>query len=692
MTEAWRRLAAVLTGRRSRWLVMVFGLLAAAAVSGALAGATPPGAAQALPTGSESAQVRQLEQRFPQHELAPVVVVVSRSDGGRLTGADLAAADRLGTALGRQVGQHASGPIRSADRQAAVVNVPVDADRSNAEIGDTIARLRGTAHRVVPDQLSVQITGGPAFGADIAAAFDGANVTLLAVTIGIVAVLLLVTYRSPILWLVPLAVVGLADQVAARVTAALGAAADLQFDAGIISVLVFGAGTNYALLLISRYREELYRSADHRTALAAAVRGTGPAILASNVTVVAALLTLLLATMPNTRGLGVAAAVGLAIALLFVLVLLPAALAVCGRRLFWPFVPHPGAAPARAGGFWRRTAGGVTRRPALVVAASLVVLAILAGGLLGTRVGLSQLEQFRVSSQSATGLRVLARHFPAGESAPLVVVARAGAAPAVTAAARQLPGVQVRPAGSSPDGLVKLTVVDAAQPGSAASLDTVRRLRAAVHAVPGAQAKVGGQTAQDLDVRDAFHHDLRTIAPLILAVALVLLVLLLRSLVAPVLLVAVNLASAIAAIGAGTFVGTRLFGFPALDVNVPLVAFLFLVALGIDYTIFLAHRTRQESAARGTRAGVIAAIGRTGGVITSAGVVLAAVFAALGVLPLTTLAQLGLIVGLGVLIDTLLVRTIVVPAVFALVGDRIWWPSRPHRPDREPELVAAANG
>lgn len=694
MTGVWRRLAATVTGRRGAWLVLVFGLLVAAGVTGATSRAQPPGAAQALPTGSESAQVRQLEQRFAGHELAPVVAVVTRHDRGRLTGADRAATDRLGTALGRRVGQRSSPPVAAHDQRAAVVNVPVDTDRSDAEIADTIDRLRSTARRVAPDRLSVQITGGPAFGADIAAAFDGANLTLLAVTVGIVAVLLLLTYRSPILWLVPLAVVGLADQVAARVTAALGAAADLQFDAGIISVLVFGAGTNYALLLISRYREELYRTADHRAALAAAVRGTGPAILASNLTVVAALLTLLLAAMPNTRGLGVAAAVGLVLALLFVLVLLPAALAVCGRRLFWPFVPRAGAAPARAGRFWRRLAGGVTRRPALVVATSVIGLAVLAGGLLGTRVGLSQLEQFRVPSPSATGLRVLAEHFPAGESAPLIVVARADTAPAVTAAAQRVPGVRVRPAGRSPDGLVKLTVVDSAQPGSAASLDTVRRLRAAVHAVPGAEAKVGGQTAQDLDVRDAFGRDLRTIAPLILGVALLLLVLLLRALVAPVLLVAVNLASALAAIGAGTFAGTRLFGFPALDVNVPLVAFLFLVALGIDYTIFVAHRTRQEAVAHGTRAGVISAIGHTGTVITSAGVVLAAVFAALGVLPLTTLAQLGLIVGLGVLIDTLLVRTVVVPAVFALVGDRIWWPSRPSRPTREPDPVpvSAAGG
>lgn len=686
MRRVWDRWARLVTGRRTAWPVLVAALVVAAGVTGALRGATAPGAATALPTGSESAQVQELEKRFPRHGLAPVMAVFTRHDGGRLTGADRADVKQVGHRIGQR-----SSPVLSADHRAAVVDVMVNADRTSAEIGDTIDRLRTEARRAAPAGLSVQITGGPAFGADIASAFDGANVTLLVVTIAVVALLLLLTYRSPILWLVPLAVVGLAEQLAGTVTATLGAAAHVQFDAGIISVLVFGAGTNYALLLISRYREQLHASGDHRVALAAAVRGTGPAILASNVTVVASLLTLLLAVMPNTRGLGAAAAVGLAIALVFTLVLLPAALAVCGPRLFWPFVPRPGTAPA-AGRVWRRAAGAVTRRPALVAVASLAGLAVLASGLIGTRVGLSQLEQFRVPSESADGLRVLARHFPAGESAPLTVVADSSAARQVSAAANAVPGVSsVRPSGAA-DGLVRLTVVSAAQPGSPAALETVRALRAAVHHVPGAHALVGGQSAQDLDVTSAFRRDLLTIAPLILAVVVLLLVALLRALVAPLLLVLVNVCSAVAAIGAGTFVGKSLFGFPALDVNVPLVAFLFLVALGIDYTIFLAHRTRQEAAEHGTRRGVVEAVGHTGTVITSAGMVLAGTFAALGVLPLTTLAQLGLVVGLGVLVDTLLVRTLVVPAVVALVGDRMWWPGRLGRHAATPRDRIAAGG
>ena len=678
MASSRARVAAVLTGRRGAWFVLAAMVLIASGLMGALRGAEAPSAVQALPTGSESATVADLQQQFPDHELSPVMAVVSRSDGAELTAAQLESANQVGQELGRQVGREASEPIVSTDGQAAVVNVVINADRPNAEIADTIAELRATAHSVARDGLLVQITGGPAFGADIASAFDGANFTLLAVTVGVVAVLLLLTYRSPILWLIPLAVVGLADQVANLVTAKVGELTELPFDTGIISVLVFGAGTNYALLLISRYREELATTDDHRTALARAVQGTAPAILASNVTVVLSLLTLLLAVMPNTRGLGLAAAIGLAIALVFGLVLLPAVLAVCGRRIFWPFIPRPDRPQPARGSVWRRVADAVTRRAVPVLLVTVAGLAVMASGLIGTQVGLSQLEQFRVPSESAAGLETVARHFPAGETAPVTVIAREGSTEQVVQAAQDVAGVKaVRPAGTSDGGLVKVLVVGSAEPSSAASLQMVRDLRTAVHAVPDAAAVVGGQTAEDLDIRTASEQDLLTVAPLIIAVVFILLVVLLRAVLAPVLLVMINIVSAVAAIGAGTWIGETMFGFPALDVNVPLVAFLFLVALGIDYTIFLTHRVRQEAQSLGTRAGVVEAVAHTGAVITSAGIVLAGVFEALGVLPLTTLAQLGLIVGLGVLIDTLLVRTLVVPAVISLVGDTIWWPSRP---------------
>ncbi|MGH3353626.1 MAG: MMPL family transporter, partial [Nocardioides sp.] len=523
----------------------------------------------------------------------------------------------------------------------------------------------------------LQVTGGPAFGADVASAFDGADFTLLLVTILIVALLLIITYRSPVLWLVPLIVVALADGLAGRVTAAAGALWSFEFDAGIVSVLVFGAGTNYALLLISRYREELQASDDDRLALSRAWRKTVPAVLASNVTVVLALLTLAFATIPMTRGLGVPAAIGLLIALLAVLFVLPPFLAVCGRRLFWPFIPRPGGARTQ-GGTWRAVASRVAKRPMMSLLGGLALLAVMATGLFGTSVGLDQVEKFRVQSESAAGLETLAAHFPAGEAQPIYVIADSAAADEVVSEASQVEGVvRAHPAGTTEDGsATKIMVTSDYSPGTERSLEQITELREAVGPITGADALVGGAVATELDARDGNEHDLLLVAPLVLAVSFLVLLLLLRSLVAPVLLLLVNLTSAIAAIGAGAWLSRTLFDQPALDLQVPILAFLFLVALGIDYTIFLVHRARAEAAELGTKAGMVEAVTHTGSVITSAGIVLAAVFAALGVLPLVVLGQLGLIVGVGVLVDTLVVRTVIVPAIFSLVGDRIWWPGR----------------
>ncbi|WP_306169503.1 MMPL family transporter [Microbacterium sp. RU33B] len=303
----------------------------------------------------------------------------------------------------------------------------------------------------------------------------------------------------------------------------------------------------------------------------------------------------------------------------------------------------------------------------------------MAAGLFGTTVGLSQVEKFRVPTESSVGLEVLAAHFDAGQAQPFVIVARAADADAVTAAAESVTGVvRVSASGTSPDGdLVRLSVVGEPAPGTPDSRALVVELRASVHTVTGADALVGGQGAADVDARDGNLRDFLLIAPLILIVTFLVLVVLLRALVAPLVLLAVNTLSAIAAVGAGAWLGRVAFGWDALDLPVPLLSFLFLVALGVDYTIFLVHRARTEARVSGTRAGMVTALATTGGVITSAGIVLAGVFAALGLLPLVTLGQIGLIVGIGVLVDTLVVRTLVVPALFSLLGDRMWWPSRP---------------
>ncbi len=667
-----------LTSRRGAWISLGLALLVMVTLFGVFGSAQAPATNDQAPAGSESARASELMARFPHADRQSVLVVASRDDGAALTSSQIDDLKGLLPVLDAHADADSSGPMVSDDQRAAVLVTPIQVGESNTDTAAVIKALRQDLADHVPTEMTLQVTGGPAFGADVAAAFEGADFTLLLVTVLIVAVLLILTYRSPVLWLIPLSAVGLADGLAGRLTAAAGAAWDLQFDAGIISVLVFGAGTNYALLLISRYREELQSTEDHRQALRTAWSHTAPAIVASNLTVVLALLTLVLAVIPGTHGLGVSSAIGLLVALAGVLFLLPPLLAVCGRKVFWPFVPRPGDT-ARHGGAWRTIASGVVRRPVASVLAGLALLAVMATGLFGTTVGLDQIEKFRVQSESATGLEVLSQHFPPGEAQPIFIVTNSSQADAVVAAAAEVEGVvRAHPAGTTDDGsLTKVMVTSEYAPSTEESLHQITELREKVHAVPGAEAVVGGAVATDVDARAGNQQDLWLVAPLVLAVSFLVLMILLRSVVAPVLLLAVNLASAVAAIGAGAGLSRLLFGQQSLDLQVPLLAFLFLVALGIDYTIFLVHRARVEAAKHGTREGIVEAVAHTGSVITSAGIVLAAVFAALGVLPLVTLGQLGLIVGLGVIVDTLVVRTVIVPAIFTLVGDRIWWPGKP---------------
>lgn len=677
----------LLTGRRSSWVVLGLFLLLALAAMGGLRGSGAVAGMDAVPDSIESSQAAALDDQLDDDDRETLFTVVTRADDGELSDADSGSIEALREELAAATGQEALGPMPAEDGRADLIITSIDTARDSEEIDAEIDALRELAQSEVSGDLEVAVTGGPAVASDIRGAFAGANFTLLAVTIAVVGVLLLLTYRSPVLWLVPLSVIGLAERVSSGLIDTMGEAFELSFDAGVISVLVFGAGTNYALLLISRYREELHATADHRSALARAWRHTIPAILASNLTVVLALLTLTLATMPATRGIGLAAAAGLIIALLAVIFPLTAFLAVLGRRIFWPFVPRPASQeettttaaaedPAESGPF-AAVARTVTRRPLITVIGALALLGVLATGLLGTRVGLSQDEQFATANESQAGFAAMAEHYGAGESAPHLLVTHSDRAEDVTAAAEGVDGIdRVAETGQTDDGWSVLSAVGTAQPESPAALDEVRDLREAVRPVdPG--SLVGGTSAQSLDVRETSFADLATIAPLILLVVLIVLMVLLRAVVAPVILMVVNLLSSMAAIGLGLWVGQTLFDIPALDVSVPLLAYLFLVALGVDYTMFLVHRARAEAREFGTRAGMVRAVGSTGVVITSAGVVLAAVFAALGVLPLVVLGQLGLIVGLGVLLDTLLVRTVLVPSLFAVLGDRMWWPSRP---------------
>ena len=665
MGSPWDRLADAVTTRRS-WvpaLVVIASFVALMAlIGGDDAGEQSP---VSVPPSAESARAEVLRTQFPGGDAVPAILVFTRLDGAVLSPADLGALEQ-------------TRPVQvSADRQAAVAVVPLSGELSGFALNDAVKELRDDTADGLPAGLRAQVTGGPAFGADIANSFAGANITLLAVTALVVAVLLIVTYRSPVLWLPPLAVIGFADRAAAVVGTAIAGAAGMSPDgstSGITSVLVFGAGTNYALLLISRYREELGNTADHRAALRVAVRNAGPAIVASNATVVLALLTLVFASSPSTRSLGVQAASGLLIAAALVLLVLPPLLALCGKRLFWPFIPHVGAKPLTESGIWHRIADAVARRPGRVAVVAIAGLAVPCTGLLGTPIGLSQTEQFRVQAESVSGYETLAAHFPSGLTDSTRVIAPTGREADVQRAITTTPGVvSATPSGQSATGLTQWSVVLDAAPASGGAFETVDALRDSVHAVDPA-ALVGGSDAQARDAGAAAGRDRLIVIPAILAVVLLVLYVLLRSALAPLILVAVTVLSALAALGLGGWASVHVFGFPALDNATPLFALLFLVALGVDYTIFLVTRAREETPQHGTRAGIVRAVSATGAVITSAGVVLAAVFCVLGVLPLIVLTQIGIIVGLGILLDTFVVRTVIIPALFTLIGPRIWWP------------------
>lgn len=636
-----------------------------------------------LPDSADSTAVARIQQTLPSSDVSPAIIVVSR-DSGALDAGDQAEVSKLATSLGRfALGGAEVTPVYSENGEAGLLAVPLKASTGEKKIED----IRATVAKDLPDGLTAEVTGGPAFAADIQDVFAGADVRLLIATALVVALLLLVTYRSPWLWLVPLIVVALGDRVAALAVGTATHVFGYNVDGsttGITSVLVFGAGTNYALLLIARYREELRRHEDRFAAMRAAWRQAAPAILASSVTVMLALLTLSFADTPSNRALGWSAAIGIAVAVLFGLVALPAAMVLFGRKLFWPFVPRVGQDDPSRTGVWAKVGHAVVTRPRTFVAASVAFLAVLAIGAAGIDVGLTQNERFREVPESVLGQQTLAKSFPAGFAEPTIVLARPDAVADVTTRIEQVEGVASVSAGPASDEWAELDVVLNSDRGSAKAADAIDGLRAEL----GDEVLVGGPDAQDVDASAAASHDRLLIIPLVLLIVVGILLVLLRSVVAAIVLALTVVATYVTAMGAGWFVFTRWFDFPALDLPVPLFAFIFLVALGVDYNIFLTTRAREEAAKLPTDRAMTSALAVTGGVITSAGVVLAAVFAVLGVLPLVTLTQIGVIVGIGVLLDTLVVRSLLVPALATLLGRRFWWPSHPGG-DR-PETVGSS--
>lgn len=676
-----QRLTRFITAKRTSWIVLVVAFLAAGAVFALGSGSdaeTSPGVG--LPDSAESARVAALQEELPAADQTSALLVFSR-DGDALTDDDLAAIADVAPELADLTPDgFVPPPTVSDDETAALLVVPLEQISEVSEQADRAAQLRELANTDLPDGLTALLTGPEGFAVDIAAVFKGADFTLLLVTVIVVAVLLLITYRSPWLWLVPLTVVGLADGLAGIVATRVAASAGIALDAsvtGILSVLVFGAGTNYALLLIARYRDELRLHEDRRDAMARALRGAGPAIIASGSTVTLSLLTLLFAELAGNRALGIACAVGIVIAMIFALAVLPAALVLFGRGLFWPYVPRFGTDNPAQKGVWSRLGNGVAKRPLVVVIAGALLLGGLALGVTQLQVGLSQTEKFTSTPEAVTGQEIIADAFAAGSGSPAVVMVPDENVIETAELIEGIDGVDAVRPGESTGEYTELSVTLDAAAETPEAFATIEALRTEIK---NDEVLVGGLDAQALDVEAAQQHDQDLVIPLILALVFLVLVLLLRALVAPVLLLLTVVASFFASLGLSWLLFQSIFGFPAVDTNVVLFSFLFLVALGVDYNIFLVTRAREEALEHGTRDGMVRALSATGGVITSAGILLAAVFAVLGVLPLITLTQIGIIVCIGVLLDTLLVRTVIVPALAFLAGERFWWPSRVHAP------------
>jgi RND superfamily putative drug exporter len=674
------RLTHFLTARATSWIVLVVAFLAAAAIFALGSGSdseTGPGAG--LPSTSESVRVTSAQENLPGADTTSALLVFTR-DGEELTAADITAITAASASLADFSSEgFVPPPTVSDDGTTALVAVPLDVegdlDVQTARAGD----LRAIANADLPTGLTALLSGPEGFAVDLSAVFAGADFTLLLATVIVVAVLLIVTYRSPWLWLVPLAVIGTADGLASIVATRVASAIGITLDAsttGILSVLVFGAGTNYALLLIARYRDELRVVDDRRAAMASALRGAGPAILASGGTVVLSLLTLLFAQLTGNRALGIACATGVVIAMVFALVVLPAALVLFGRGLFWPYVPKFGSRDASATGIWARLGTLVSRKPVAVVAIGVVLLGGLSVGVTQIRTGLAQTEIFISEPEAVRGQNLIADSFAAGSGSPTTVIVNADFAEEARDVAANVAGVDSATVGETDGSITEVSVVLAAAAETEAAFETVRDLRADLGQIDGADALVGGLDAQALDVATATQADQDLVIPLILALVFLVLMILLRSLLAPLLLLLTVVASFFASLGLSWVLFRTVFDFPAMDTNVVLLSFLFLVALGVDYNIFLVTRAREEARLLGTRDGMIRALSATGGVITSAGILLAAVFAVLGVLPLITLTQIGIIVCVGVLLDTLVVRTVIVPALAFIAGDRFWWPGR----------------
>ncbi len=689
-------------GRRSKWVVLVVGVILAFGVAGSQAGqfedAQENEASSFLPGDSESLAVNDLQREFPSGENLDALAVYQRDSG--LTPED----ERLIESHRQELNENpppsaqpVPEPTVSEDGTTALlpVNLVLEDpdDERFLDATEDIRELVGDGG----DGLQIAVGGGAGSAADQIEVFEQIDGTLLFGTALLVVLLLIVIYRSPIFWLLPFLAV-IAAEVASRGLGygltELGVTVNGQ-SASILVVLVFGAGTDYALLLVARYREELRQHEDKHEAMALALRRAGPAIIASGLTVIAALLCLTLADLNGTAGLGPIGAMGVALAMITSLTLLPAIVLAGGRRAFWPFVPRYGAEGTdETHGFWRRVGERVRLHPRRVWMGSMALLAVMIAGLAFFSTDLTSADAFREDVESVEAQDMVGEAFPAGGTAPTIVyVPDPERVDEVSSALADVPGVADvgNVERGEPGALVDVTLEQ--DPLSLEAFDLVPDLRAAAKEAGGPETLVGGQSAVEYDVRESASRDNVVIMPVVLVVVFLILAALLRAVVGPLFLIGTVIVSYAAALGVGSFLFDTVFGFPGVDPGLPLFAFIFLVALGVDYNIFLMARAREETQRRGTREGIVRALAVTGTVITSAGIVLAGTFSILGVLPLVFLTEIGFTVAFGVLLDTFLVRSVLVPALVLDIGPKTWWPSRLAREDgRERELEPPPEG
>ncbi|MFE6487317.1 MMPL family transporter [Streptomyces sp. NPDC057757] len=657
-----------------------------------------------LPRNAESTQVIEEQKAFNQRETLPAVIVWTADGGGEISTAQQDAAtgvlEKL-AAVGGVVGEP-SPALRSRDGAALEGVVPLSPDLGD-RLGDVLDELEQAAGDV--PGARVQLAGPAATQGDLGDAFAGIDGILLGVALAAVLLILLLVYRSVLLPFTIIISAVFALGIACAIVYVLADHDIVRVDGqvqGILSILVIGAATDYALLLTARFREELAHSGDRFHAARAALRGSFGAITASAATVALGLLALLLSDLTNNRALGPVGAIGIVCAVLTTLTFLPAVLALMGRVAFWPAKPRSADAETGGHGIWRRVAHWVDTRPRqlwMVTVALLVAGAAFFPALESKGVPLDEL--FVNDAPSVAAQETLGKHFPGGSGQPVVIIADADRRTAVTRTASATEGVAQAQAvtesgrpGEAPlvvDGRVRIDAILSAAPDTDTAKDTVLKLRDRLHATDPT-ALVGGYSAQQYDTQRTAEHDRKLIIPVVLAIILAILVVLLRCLLLPVLLVATVALNYLATLGIAGLVFQHGFGFSGTDASVPLYGFVFLVALGVDYNIFLMSRVREETSRLGTRQGVLRGLIATGGVITSAGVVLAATFAALIVIPLAFLAQIAFIVAFGVLLDTIVVRSLLVPALVRDIGPAVWWPSELGRrhSESESESVDAA--